>query len=80
MSTFTCTLAETWPLSGASAVIHCLHAAHTPVFNASACVYQSTSWIAEHYPRYDAACNACRQHTIIYASIEHAHAGGWWRH
>ena len=71
MSNIVLVLTETWPLEGASTVIPCLHAGHTPIFNASACVYQSTSWIAEHYPRYEGPCQVCHQRVRIWASIEH---------
>jgi len=77
MSSVSVVLMETWALSGASVVIPCLHMAHTPIYNASASQYQSVSWVAIHYPRFDGVCTACRQRTIIYANIEHAQAGGW---
>ena len=78
MSDVSCIIMETWPLSGASAVIPCLHLGHIPMFNLSAAQYQTPEWVAQRYPRYHSVCVSCKQETIIYASMEHAIAGGWY--
>ncbi len=78
MDTFSCILTETWPLSGTSAVIACDHRAHVPSYNASACERQKVEWVAHNYPRYASTCQSCKQEVIIYASLDHAIAGGWY--
>ena len=70
---------QTWPLIENGTLIPCLHVTHTPRWSAESARGQIVSWVRERYPRYEGVCTMCKQKTIIYASLEHAEAGGWFR-
>ena len=57
--------------------VTCEHQAHTPAFDAQACRYLSPEQVREQYPRYEGTCTACHARIILYASLEHFHAGEW---
>lgn len=57
--------------------LNCLHLQHTPVFSAAACIHLSPEQVRERYPRFDSICTVCKLKCTIYASLDHAMAGGW---